>query len=327
MRVLVTGGAGFIGSHLVERLLGKGHDVLVLDDFDDYYDPALKRDNVRAASASPRCRLVEGDIRDAALVERTFGEFGPDVVVHLAARAGVRPSIALPVLYQEVNVGGTQILLEAARKSGVRKFVFASSSSVYGDHSRVPFSEDDPVERPVSPYAATKRAGELLGYTYWHLHGIAFWGLRFFTVYGPRQRPEMAIAKFTRLIDEGAEIPQFGDGSSRRDYTWIDDIVDGVEAVVDRIDGYEILNLGESRTTSLADLIELIARALGKPARIRQMPFQPGDVQATYADISRAAARIGYAPTCSVEAGIPRFVAWYREQRARERGVPDRRPS
>jgi len=327
MRVLVTGGAGFIGSHLVERLLDKGHEVLVLDDFDDYYDPALKRENVRAASASPRWRLMEGDIRDGALVERAFGDFAPELVVHLAARAGVRPSIELPLLYEEVNVKGTQILLEASRKTGVKKFLFASSSSVYGDDARVPFSESDPVERPVSPYAATKRAGELLGYTYWHLHGIAFWGLRFFTVYGPRQRPEMAIHKFTRLIDEGLEVPQFGDGSSRRDYTWIEDIIDGVEAAAERIDGYEILNLGESKTTSLGDLIEMIARALGKPARIRKMPFQPGDVQATYADISRAAARIGYAPKCSVEAGIPRFVAWYRERRALPGPLPDRRPS
>jgi len=327
MRILVTGGAGFIGSHLVERLLGKDHEVLVLDDFDDYYDPALKRENVRAAAASPGWRLVEGDIRDASLVERAFGDFAPEMVVHLAARAGVRPSIELPVLYQEVNVGGTQILLEAARKAGVRKFVFASSSSVYGDASRAAFSETDPVDRPVSPYAATKRAGELLGHTYWHLHGIAFWGLRFFTVYGPRQRPEMAIHKFTRLIDEGREVPQYGDGSSRRDYTWIEDIVDGVEAAVRRMEGYEILNLGESRTTSLAELIELIARALGKQARIRRLPFQPGDVQATRADISRAAALIGYAPSCPVEAGIPRFVAWYREQRDRSGRAADRRPS
>jgi UDP-glucuronate 4-epimerase len=327
MRILITGGAGFIGSHLVERFLGAGHDVLVVDDFNDYYDPALKRENVRVAAASPRWRLVEGDIRDAALVEKTFAEFGPDLVVHLAARAGVRPSIELPLLYQEVNVGGTQILLEAARRNGVRKFLFASSSSVYGDESRSPFSESDPVEKPVSPYAATKRAGELLGYTYWHLHGIAFWGLRFFTVYGPRQRPEMAIHKFTRLIDEGLEVPQYGDGSSRRDYTWIDDIIDGVVASASSIEGYEILNLGESRTTSLADLIGLIAAALGKPARVRRLPFQAGDVQATCADISRAAARIGYAPTCPVEEGIPRFVAWYREQRGRSGRVPDRRPS
>jgi UDP-glucuronate 4-epimerase len=327
MRILVTGGAGFIGSHLVERLLGKGHDVLVVDDFDDYYAPALKRENVSIASRSPRWRLVEGDIRDAELMERTFHEFRPDEVVHLAARAGVRPSIEQPVLYQDVNVGGTQILLEAARKSGVRKFLFASSSSVYGDHSQVPFSEDDPVGRPVSPYAATKRAAELLGHTYWHLHGIAFWALRFFTVYGPRQRPEMAIHKFTRLIDEGGEVPQFGDGSSRRDYTWIDDIIDGVEACVERIEGYEVLNLGESTTTSLSDLIDMIARALGKHARIQKLPFQPGDVQATYADISRAAARIGYAPKCPVEEGIPRFVEWYGRRQTRIESHRDGRPS
>ena len=327
MRVLVTGGAGFIGSHLVERLLDRRHDVLVLDSFDDYYDPGLKRENLRVALDSPRAALVEGDIRDTELVERAFGEFGPELVVHLAARAGVRPSIDLPLLYQDVNVGGTLVLLEAARRAGIRKFLFASSSSVYGDESSVPFSETDPVERPVSPYAATKRAGELLGYTYWHLYGIAFWALRFFTVYGPRQRPEMAIHKFTRLIDEGQEVPQFGDGSTRRDYTWIEDIIDGVEAAVERIEGYEILNLGESKTTSLADLIGLIARSLGKPARVRQLPFQPGDVRTTCADISRAAARIGYAPRCSIEAGVPRFVTWYRERRRLQAGSPEGRSS
>ena len=315
MRVLVTGGAGFIGSHLVERFLAKGNEVLVLDDFNDSYDPAIKRRNMDVARQSAGFQLREGDIRDCALVDRTFQTFAPDLVVHLAARAGVRPSIEHPLLYQDANVGGTQILLEAARKAAVRKFLFASSSSVYGDGSKVPFSEDDPVSRPVSPYAATKRAGELLGYTYWHLHGIAFWALRFFTVYGPRQRPEMAIHKFTRLIDEGKEVPQYGDGSSRRDYTWIDDLLDGVEAAAARIEGYEVLNLGESRTTALSELIALIERAVGKPARVNPLPFQPGDVVATFADISRAAARIGYAPRCAIEEGIPRFVAWYLNHR------------
>jgi UDP-glucuronate 4-epimerase len=316
MKILITGGAGFIGSHLAERYLAKNHEVLVLDNFDTFYDPAIKRLNVEAALTHPRYRLVEGDIRDAECVESTIASFGPNLIVHLAARAGVRPSIELPLLYQDVNVGGTQVILEAARKADVRRIVFASSSSVYGNDSKVPFSEKDPVMHPVSPYAATKRAGELLGYTYWHLHQIEFCALRFFTVYGPRQRPEMAIHKFTRLIDEGREIPQFGDGSSRRDYTWIEDIVDGIEAAAAKFQGFEIFNLGESKTTSLADLIALISRAAGKPARIQSMPFQPGDVEATYADISHARARIGYAPRCPVEEGIPRFVEWYVSHRA-----------
>lgn len=317
MKILVTGGAGFIGSHVVERFLERGHAVSVLDDLDDYYDPAIKRANLAAAQTHPRFQMVLGDIRDAAAVDATMSAAKPDLLVHLAARAGVRPSIQLPVLYQEVNVGGTQILLEAARKHAVKKILFASSSSVYGDDSRVPFREDDPVSHPVSPYAATKRSGELLGYTYWHLYGIAFWCLRFFTVYGPRQRPEMAIHRFTRLIDEGQEVPQFGAGDSVRDYTWIDDIVDGVERAADRIEGYEILNLGGSKTTSLTNLIARIADALGKPARVKMLPFQDGDVRATYADISRAAQRIGYAPSCAIETGIPRFVAWYRHGRSR----------
>jgi UDP-glucuronate 4-epimerase len=314
VKALVTGGAGFIGSHLVERLLERGSSVVALDDFNDYYDPALKRANLGTARGSARFSLVEGDIRDAALVDRTVAEARPDIIVHLAARAGVRPSIQEPVLYQEVNVGGTQILLEAARRHGVRRFLFASSSSVYGNDSPVPFSEADSVPHPVSPYAATKRAGELLGYTYWHLHGIAFWALRFFTVYGPRQRPEMAIHRFTDLIDRGLEVPRFGDGGTLRDYTWVDDVIDGVMASIDRIEGYEVLNLGEARTTSLSDLIALIARALGKPARIKALPLQPGDVARTCADISRAAEKIGYHPRCTVEEGIPRFVAWYRSR-------------
>lgn len=315
MKIFVTGGAGFIGSHLVERLLAKGDEVLVLDDFDDYYDPALKRANVASFAGSRGLSIVEGDIRDQAVVEEALRSFHPELIVHLAARAGVRPSIQLPLLYQEVNVGGTQVLLEAARTCGVKKFVFASSSSVYGDDANTPFSEDDPVMRPVSPYAATKRAGELLGHAYWHLHGIAFWALRFFTVYGPRQRPEMAIHKFTRLIDEGGDVPQYGDGSSRRDYTYIDDVLDAVEAAVARIEGYEILNLGESRTTSLTELIAMIERCLGKKARITRLPPQPGDVVATWADISRAERRIGYRPRVALETGIPLFVDWYRSDR------------
>ncbi|PYT09111.1 MAG: epimerase [Acidobacteria bacterium] len=314
-KILVTGGAGFIGSHLIDRLLAAGREVTCLDLFDDFYDPAIKRRNLAAARSSPLFHLVEGDIRDERLVEDVLREEDPDVLVHLAARAGVRPSIEKPLLYQDVNVRGTALLLEACRRQGTRRFLFASSSSVYGNNRKVPFSEKDSVDHPVSPYAATKKAGELLGYTYHHLHGLHFWALRLFTVFGPRQRPEMAIHKFTRLIDRGEEVPQFGDGSSRRDYTYIDDITEALMFCIDRIEGYEIINLGESRTTTLAELIELISNGLGKPARVRVLPAQPGDVEQTWADIRRAAELIGYRPRFTVEEGIRPFLDWYLRER------------
>jgi len=318
-RILVTGAAGFIGSHLVERLVRGGVDVVGLDNFDEFYDPAIKRGNVAALADEPRFRLVEGDIRDAATLDALPDDI--DVIVHLAARAGVRPSIAQPMLYQDVNVAGTQQLLELARRRGIRRFVFGSSSSVYGDNEKVPFAETDPVDRPISPYAATKRAGELLCHTYRHLFGIGTLCLRFFTVYGPRQRPDLAIHKFTRLLSDGEPVPRFGDGTTRRDYTHIGDILQGVEAAIAYLeahpDAYEIVNLGESRTVELSRLIALIAEALGVEPRIVELPRQPGDVERTFADIARARELFGYDPVTPIERGIPEFVGWYRAARGR----------
>jgi UDP-glucuronate 4-epimerase len=314
--VLLTGGAGFIGSHLAERLHARGDSLVVIDDFNDYYDPAIKRRNVASLQGQDRYTLVEGDIRDAATVSRLFDEHDVDVVVHLAARAGVRPSLEDPLLYERTNGVGTVNLLEGARRRGVERFVFGSSSSVYGANEKLPFGEDDPVNGPVSPYAATKRANELMCYTYSHLFDMKVTCLRFFTVYGPRQRPEMAIHKFTRLIDRGEPVPFFGDGSSRRDYTFIDDIVQGVVKAIDRPFDYEIINLGESNTVTLAELVELIEGTLGKKANLDRRPSQPGDVPATYADISKARRLLDYAPHTLPEEGIRKFVAWYREAMA-----------
>ena len=316
-RVLVTGGAGFIGSHLCERLCREGVSVTALDSFDPFYDPAIKRANLSGLAAGDGFRLVEGDIRDDETVEKVFVQGQFDTVAHLAARAGVRPSREESRVYHDVNVTGTAVLLEAARRHGVKKFLFGSSSSVYGNNEKVPFAEDDPVERPVSPYAASKRAGELTAYTYHHLYGLDMLCLRFFTVYGPRQRPEMAIHKFTRLITEGRPVPRFGSGETMRDYTYIDDIIDGVMGAARQGRGYRIYNLGESMTTTLSRLIELIEAAAGKRAVVEEHPPQPGDVDHTFADISRARAEIGYAPSITLEEGIPRFVEWYRSERQR----------
>ena len=310
--VLVTGAAGFIGSHTAERLLARGERVIGLDNFDPFYDPALKRANLSAASRDPRFTLVEGDIRDAALLDALFAKEPVRAVIHLAARAGVRPSVEEPALYADVNVRGTTVVLESARRAGVRRVIYASSSSVYGGNTKVPFSEDDPVDHPVSPYAATKKATELVASAYHHLYGIDTIGLRFFTVYGPRQRPEMAIAAFTRRIDEGRPVPVFGDGSALRDYTYIDDIVDGVMGALDRGRGDRVYNLGESETTSLLELVRRIGEALGKEPRIEFRPAQPGDVPVTFADIARARRELGYHPAVKVAEGIPRFVAWTR---------------
>ena len=315
MKILVTGGAGFIGSQLVERRLAAGDRVTVIDDFNDYYDPRLKRANVAGFAGNPRFRLVEGDIRDRELVSSLFGEGGFDAVVHLAARAGVRPSLKDPVLYEEVNCVATIHLLDAAARSGKPRFVFASSSSVYGVNSKLPFSEEDPIARPVSPYATTKRSGELLAFNYHHLHGLDVTCLRFFTVYGPRQRPEMAIAKFTEALEHDREIPFYGDGSSRRDYTHIDDILDGVEAAVARCRGFEIVNLGGAHPITLADLIALLEKATGKRARLKRLPDQPGDVPVTYADVEKAGRLLDYAPRVPIEEGLARYVEWYRAQR------------
>ncbi|MFQ5670904.1 MAG: SDR family NAD(P)-dependent oxidoreductase [Acidobacteriota bacterium] len=311
-RVLVTGGAGFIGSHLCERLRADGVRVTALDSFDPFYDPAVKRRNVARLEKDAGFTLVEGDIRDEDQVERLFRQGRFDAVFHLAARAGVRPSLDQARLYHDVNVCGSVVLLEAARRHHLTRFFFGSSSSVYGNNDKVPFSEDDAVDHPVSPYAASKKAGEVAAHVYHHLYGMDVICLRFFTVYGPRQRPEMAIHKFTRLIDGGQAVPRYGSGETVRDYTFIDDIIDGVMAAARRARGYRIYNLGESRTTSLTRLIELISAAMGRKAVIDEQPSQPGDVRRTYANISRARAEIGYSPSTPIEAGIRRFVKWYR---------------
>ncbi|HEX8674262.1 MAG TPA: NAD-dependent epimerase/dehydratase family protein [Longimicrobium sp.] len=320
MKVLVTGGAGFIGGHLCQRLLDRGDDVVCVDSFDSFYDPAIKRGTAAALARSPRFRLVEGDIRDLAGLERELAGDGVDAIVHLAARAGVRPSIEDPVLYTQVNVEGTVAMLELARRLGVKPFVFGSSSSVYGDTSAVPFREDEPAATPISPYAASKRAGELLCHAYAHLHGLAVVCLRFFTVYGPRQRPDLAIHKFARLMAAGEPIPFFGDGSTRRDYTYVDDIVQGIEGAIAyaaaREASFEVFNLGESDTVPLGRLVELLGAAMGVSATLERLPAQPGDVERTYADISRARALLGYTPRVPIEEGIPRFVEWFRSGQA-----------
>jgi len=313
MHLLVTGGAGFIGSHLSEYLLAQGHTVVVLDSFNDYYDPRLKRRNIAPMLQRPGYLLVDGDILDLEVLQKIFKAHEFDAIIHLAARAGVRPSIAQPLLYEQVNVTGTMHLLELARLHGVPKFIFGSSSSVYGENRKVPFSEDDPVDNPISPYAFTKKAGELICYTYHHLYGLKVSCLRFFTVYGPRQRPDMAIRKFTQLIATGQKVPMFGDGTTKRDYTYFSDIVEGIYRALEHCSSYHIYNLGESRTVELRQLIELIAKNLGKEAKIERLPIQPGDVPITYADVSRAQREIGYQPRVNIEQGVQQFVAWFKE--------------
>jgi UDP-glucuronate 4-epimerase len=314
--VLVTGGAGFIGSHLVGRLLAEGAwRVSVVDDFNDFYDPEVKRRNVEPHAGREEFKLHEADIRDRAALGEVFKGTRFDVIVHLAARAGVRPSLSEPVLYAETNINGTLNLLELAREHDVRQFVFGSSSSVYGENEKVPFAEDDKVSEPISPYAATKAAGELLCHTYSHLFGLRCVALRFFTVYGARQRPDLAIHKFARLISAGKPIPVFGDGTTRRDYTYVDDIIAGVRAAVDyEASDYEVFNLGESRTVELRELIELLEKELGRKAIIDRQPTQPGDVPQTFADISKARRLLGYDPRTPIEEGIRRFVEWFKEE-------------
>ncbi len=316
MRLLITGGAGFIGSHVAERRLSRGDRVLVVDDFNDFYDPELKRSNVAPHLGNPGYRLVEGDIRDRRLVFRLFSEERFDGVIHLAARAGVRPSLAQPVLYEEVNCLATWHLLEAAVAYGKPHFVFASSSSVYGINSKLPFSEEDPIERPISPYATTKRAGELQVFTAHHLHGLTAVCLRFFTVYGPRQRPEMAIARFIRCIEADAPIPFYGDGSSRRDYTYIDDIVDGVEAALERPISFEIVNLGRAHPVTLAELVTAVEKATGRRARLERRPAQPGDVPVTYAAVEKAERLLDFRARVALEEGLERSVQWHRSHRS-----------
>ncbi|MBM4026415.1 MAG: NAD-dependent epimerase/dehydratase family protein [Planctomycetes bacterium] len=312
MKAVVTGAAGFIGSHLTERLLRDGWAVTGVDNFDGFYDPQVKRDNLAACLSHPHFRLLEADIRDKTAMEAALPD-DTDVIVHLAARAGVRPSILEPVLYMDVNINGTVALLEIARQRHIGRFVFASSSSVYGNNEKVPFSETDNVDYPISPYAATKKAGELICHTYHHLYGLAINCLRFFTVYGPRQRPDLAIHKFARLIEAGKPIPVFGDGTMMRDFTYIDDIINGVVAAMDRCTDYQIYNLGESQPISVTDLITELAHALGKPATRQYLPPQPGDVERTYADIAKAETQLDYQPSTHIRTGLARFVAWLRK--------------
>jgi len=314
MNFLVTGGAGFIGSHVCQRLLGAGHAVWALDDLNSFYDPALKRRNLAEIRALQKPFVfAQGDVADRPCVERVLREAKFDQVIHLAARAGVRPSLEEPALCQRVNVEGTANILEAARLSGVGKFILASSSSVYGTNAKVPFAESDPVFCPISPYAASKLACEALGHVFHHVHGLDIVMLRFFTVYGPRQRPDLAIHKFARRIEAGEPIELFGDGSSARDYTYITDIVDGIMACVRETFGYEIFNLGGSNPVKLSRLVELLEAALGKKARVERKPDQPGDVPRTWADLAKASQRLGYAPKVSIEEGIPLFVKWFRD--------------
>src|SRR3989440_11769973 len=307
MRILVTGGAGFIGSHLVEKLLAKGHEVSILDDFNDFYDPQMKRENLGAVAQDVTIHHV--DLRGNGTVRPLFAREKFEAIAHLAARAGVRPSIQNPQLYYDTNVTGTLHLLEAARAAGVERFVFASSSSVYGISKTVPFSEDQHLTQTISPYAATKIAGEFLCSTFSHLYQMRVVALRYFTVYGPRQRPDLAIHQFTRRIYAGQPIDQFGDGSTRRDYTYIDDIIQGTMAALDYSGPlYDVFNLGESHTIKLKDLISAIEHALGKQAKIRQLPEQPGDMPLTYADISKARKLLGYNPTTKLSEGLPKFI-------------------
>lgn len=320
MRILITGGAGFIGSHLAERLLASGHDIVIIDNFNDFYEPAVKRGNVEAIAATAdacdgNLLVCEGDIRDGEFIGAVFAQEAPDAVIHLAAAAGVRPSIENPILYEEVNIRGTMNLLQAAKENGLRLFLFASSSSVYGNNPKVPFAEADPVDHPISPYAATKKAGELICHTYHHLYDINMACLRFFTVYGPRQRPDLAINKFVRLIEQGKTVPFYGDGGTSRDYTYVADIVAGIEKALAWINTdrkrYDVFNLGGSSPVTLSRLVEMIENRLGKRAILERLPMQAGDVERTFADLEKSSRILDYDPTTTIEEGISRFVDWY----------------
>ncbi|MHC4534647.1 MAG: SDR family NAD(P)-dependent oxidoreductase [Planctomycetota bacterium] len=311
--VLITGAAGFIGSHLCERLLDEGFSVVGIDNFDDFYDPQIKHDNISNCLKNKNFKLIEADIREKTDMDKAIGSV--EIIVHLAAKAGVRQSITEPLLYSDVNINGTMVLLEAAIKHKVGKFIFASSSSVYGNNEKVPFSEDDNVDFPISPYAATKKACELICHTYHHLHGINLTCLRFFTVYGPRQRPDLAIHKFSKLIEQDKSIPVYGDGSMMRDFTYIDDIIDGTIAAMNKCKGFNIYNLGESHPITVNDLISAIEKALGKQAIREYIPLQPGDVNRTYADITKAARELGYNPSTPIPDGLTKFVAWLRQEK------------
>lgn len=316
-RVCITGVAGFIGSHLGERLAAAGSTVIGVDNFDPFYPRALKEWNLTSLKQHPNFTFYEGDIRDAEFLAHVLQEAQPEIVVHLAAKAGVYPSLLQPMEYYDVNVKGLLSLLECMRKVNLKHLIFASSSSVYGNTDNIPFTESDCVQKPVSPYAATKRAGELLCYTYHHLYQFQVYCLRFFTVYGPRQRPEMAIHKFIRAIDLGQPVTLYGDGTSKRDFTYIDDIIDGIISAMNTLEGFDVFNLGESRTVALIDVVRTIERYLGKKAQVEWKPFRQGDVYQTYADIQHARERFGYAPKVSFEEGIQMFCQWYKENRDR----------
>jgi len=311
MSILVTGGAGFIGSHLCKKLLKSNQRVFCIDEFNDYYDPKIKRNNIAPFLDNKNFTLLEGDIRNYSFLKKNFKDYCFKEIIHLAARAGVRPSIQDPILYAEVNVRGTINLLELSKECEVENFIFGSSSSVYGNNKKVPFAENDRLDGMISPYAVTKRTGENICFNYNHLYGIPTTCLRFFTVYGPSQRPDMAIHKFTKLIYNDEEIPMFGDGNSERDYTYIDDIIEGILKALKRKSQFEIFNLGESETTKLCELISQIESALGKKAKIKKMPNQPGDVQITYAEISKSKSLLGYNPKTKVQDGIPLFIEWF----------------
>jgi len=311
MNILVTGGAGFIGSHLVERLLDMGHEVAVIDNFDPLYDPGIKERNLSRASDYENFKLFRPDIIDAEEINKIFTQKNFELIIHLAAKAGVRPSIEDPVGYYKSNVQGTLNLLEQCKKHHIKKYIFASSSSVYGNNEKVPFSETDVVDYPISPYAATKKAGELLCHNYHHLYDIDVFCLRFFTVYGPRQRPDLAIHKFFKLIAQNKSIPVFGDGSTSRDYTYIDDILDGILKSIERVKGYEIINLGESKTIPLKDLVGSIEKIVGKEIKKEHLPMQPGDVTKTWANVDDLIRDYDYQPNTSIEKGVREFVAWY----------------
>lgn len=310
MNILVTGGAGFIGSNLCEKLVDAGHNVICLDNFNNFYDPEIKRDNIKSLIASERFQLFEGDIRENNNFEKIFQSSSIDIVIHLAAMAGVRQSINNPMLYYDVNVNGTIVLLEAMKKYNLKKLIFASSSSVYGDNTKVPFSEEDIVDFPISPYASSKKAGELICHTYHHLYKFDVFCLRFFTVYGPRQRPDLAIHKFTNLILKNLPIEIYGDGNTERDYTYIDDTVNGILNAIDKVKGYEIINLGESRSIKLIYLIDTLEKSIGIKVHRINKEMMPGDVIKTFADISKAKRILNYNPKFDFEEGINLFLNW-----------------
>lgn len=315
-RILITGAAGFIGSNLVDALLKAGFAIMGIDNFDPFYRRSVKESNIEQALKNDNFLLREGDIRDAGFIDDCFSGFKPDVVVHLAAKAGVRPSLIDPASYYDVNVMGTLVLLEAMKKYGMSKMIFASSSSVYGNNKKVPFAESDNVDNPISPYAASKKAGELLCYSYHHLYGFNIFCLRFFTVYGQRQRPDLAIHKFIRSMLNDKPITVYGDGSSCRDYTNVEDILQGVTSAIQRVNGYEIINLGESRTISLKNLIRVLEEQTGKTAKLESLPMQDGDVNQTFADISKARKVLDYDPQVDIENGIKDFVSWIKQHGA-----------